>query len=401
MDIGFTIGPTAYAGTLRASIYEEDAPLAEVQFQEFAPPHNVPRAIVFLGADEKPHRVTLKKMPAGTMVHDWMYRPKRSILVSELPLVFVIGDGGTDTPVATTSEYRNNFLAGKEYWVERRGLGTMLPEDTGILSNKEIDKVPEGGFDLIVIDPEQDVFNNGETFIIHFLPTLETNFYSQSIAGKWFDGAVQLLVNTPYDVAHLRKLIKLRAPLTYTLPPGDTFPVGFPLAFQSYGAPGNYIIAAQAGEFIESDLAAVGSITLKESQFLILMWDGDFWQIIARSSITGALAKSDNPDLNDTGVLATTVATKTLADRIKFIATGIQAIGNIPAASAEYIINHNLNMVGAYHVFGSFKSNSVDQARDDTIGWCYYGEAANLFKIHVQELNNEVQNVEFHWMIVQ
>lgn len=397
MDIPYVISPLpSHTGDLKAVVYETSNPTAEVASQTFAPPHNTPRNINFTNLDKVPHRVSLYAMPANTLLHDWIYYSKDVVYVVYPPLLHVIGDGGTDTPLAGTSEYRNEDLAdsaGVVYWVERRGVGTM---NEGV----EIEKVPEGGFDLL---QDGDTWSDGETFIIHRMPQRVVTTATEGIAGKWFNGVVTLNTNTAYSSAHLRKLLLLTAPLTYSLPSGANMPIGFVLSFQTYGgSAGAYVITTDLTDKIKYGGANVDTVTLAQNEFCIVIWDGTNWQIVALSTLLAAIPKSDNPELNNSAVLATTVATKTLADRIKVLGCKTHAIGSLgDLANNVYTVTHNLNISGSYAVFGSIVSKSANHQRDADISWAIYDRTANDFKVIFDDNAGQPVNFDFDYMCVK
>lgn len=399
MNINFVLSPyPSYAGSIKCAVYEASNPTAEVASQTFAAPHSSPRAVSFTGLDSVVHLVKVIALTGPTELHSWMHNPMETQYTIYTPLYFEIGDGGTYTPAAGTTECRNPYFEGKTFWVERRGQGTMVP-------GTEIDFVnsdPDFGFDLVKIG---DTFNNEEKFVIHFHPVRVTSLVNESVAGKWFDGTTEITADTSWTTAHLKKLLLLRGSgttITYTLPLAANAPVGYVFAFQTFGSGWtNHVIASPATNINDTDGNVVNSITIAANQFLYLVYNGVKFEVVAASDLL-PFTISDNPDLNDASVVASTVATKTLADRIGILGKGKFNIGDIPGGDTVYSQTFTNATSADYIVMVSFKSNSVNHARDNTIGWCWYKDETTpntKFKILVQELNSEVQNVEACWVV--
>lgn len=402
-DLNMTIskypldGSFIFSGTLKVAIYESNNPAAEVANQTFSAPHTASRAITFTNVDNVTYIV--KVFADAAEIASWSQHPLSSSVSMKLPIFFRIGDGLANTPAAGTNLYSNSELVGWDYWVERRSIGGMLDENYA--GTVEITKdLVAGGFTL---SQAGDVFNDGEVFAVHFLPKIASTNTGGSVAGKWFDGFVALTADTVYSSAHLRKLIKLRpsgSSIKYTLPDGLSFPSGYPVCIQTFGGSAAYTVQCAGSDTIEVAGAGMPSLSLNQNEFALLVFDGTKWQIAARAS-TAAITSSDSPDLNDSATLATTKATKTLADRIKILGSGVYTIGDIPGSDTTYTITHGLGISGSYIVLGSFKSKSTLPERDNTIGWAFFNATANSFAITVQEINHETQNVDFCWIAVK
>lgn len=112
---------------------------------------------------------------------------------------------------------------------------------------------------------------------------------------------------------------------------------------------------------------------------------------------------SDDPALNDAGKLATTKATKSILDKIGMVVgSGLFNIGDVGSSDPTWTITHNLGIAGSYIVLGSIRSNTAaDYHRDNRLCWTHYDCTANSFKISIQELSAEIQDVSFAWLIIK
>lgn len=394
---------TNYSGSVKISVAEASNPSAEVDSYTYTSP--LSSSHTFTGRDKVTHIVTFIALPSTILIPAFYITPKETNYQVKDPIYFKIGDGGTDTPVAGATSYRNtnSDLIDWDYWVERRGVGTLV--DNASLAYKDITKVatdPDYGFDLALAGDE---FNDGETFIIHFIPKAIITDANDSVVGKWFDGTTNITADTSYISDHLKKLLLLRksgGSLTYTLPAGTAMPIGYALAFQTCGDDADYVIARTGTDVIEYGGGNITEVHLLKNQFLILIWNGTNWEIVMLLKDSfAAYTVSDNPDDNNSSKLASTVATSTLSGRIKILGSGIFNIGDIPGRTNTYTVVHNLHISGSYIVLGSFKSNSSNPDRDNTITWAFYNALADSFQISVEELFSEVQNIDFCWMVVK
>lgn len=401
MNINFVISPyPASSNQWRVSVFEANNPTAEVDFQLINAPHTSPQAVSFTGLDEVVHLVKITDVPSGTVLIDFMHNPVETSYIVEMPLFHVVGDGQPNTPLAGTNTYRNSSLKDKEYDVERRPLGTL---HDGV----EITKVasdPNYGFDLAL---PGDQWGAGDSIVIKIRPKDIKTIVNESVAGKWFEGSVTISSNTPYNTTHLKKLLELRGSgteLVYTLPSSANAPIGYIFPFQTYGSAWTSHKIQSPETNIEQGGTIGNSLTMGQNSTLFLYFNGTLWQVVARSSGASALTVSDNPDLDDSNVLASTKATKTLADRDYIIARGKTNIGDVPAGDPIYEQTFANPGNADYMVFGSILSNSTNKIRDNTITFSWWKDSVTpntKFRFSLQELISETQNLEFCWIVVK
>ncbi len=405
MNIDFTLSPNpAYIGDWRASAYEASNPTAEVAYQILPGPHSVAQAVSLANVDKVTHIVKVVQVSTGFVLADFIYQPRDVDYEMITPLYFRIGDGQPNTPNAGTSSYRNTFLKDyPSYSVERRNIGgTLVPGVEITLVNNT--GTNQYGFDFI--DP-LDSFGVDEVFVIKFNPKPIKSAVNESVAGKWFADSVLITGNDSYAISHLKKLIKFRGSgttLTYNLPDPANAPIGYVFGFQAYGSGWtNHVLLSSTAN---CDLGgSIGNqFTLAPNNALYIMFDGANWIIITRS--TAAMAKSDNPVLNDTNTVATTVATKALADANRFIAAGKFNIGDVPAGDPQYVVTFSNPNSYDYIVLWSIKTNSANpnKTRDNAITGAWWKDEttpATKFKIILEEAHPETQNVELCWVVVR
>lgn len=398
MDVNLVLSPNpTLTGNWRLSAFAETNPTAEVAFLIIGGSHAVSQAVSLTNLDRIPHYIKLVHVASSQVLHDFSYRPMDTDYVIYTPLYHQIGDGQTTTPAMGDTIYRNPYLEGKDYWVERRGIGTMV-------ENIEITKVnstPNFGFDLIL---PGDSFGDEETFIIHFHPKKTLSPVNESVAGKWFENSIEITASRAYLITDLKKLLLLRGTgttITYTLPSAANAPIGFVFGFQTMGSTWtNHVIASPSINIKDKTGTSVNSITIAANQYLYLMFNGTFWQIIAASDLL-PFTISDNPDENLATKVASTVATKILADRIKLIDVGKFNIGNIGTGDQVFEIPFLNPNNYDYIVMGSWKSNG-NHAKDNEQFWAWWKHETTpntKFKIAVKENNSETQNVEFCWTV--
>lgn len=401
MDLNLVLSPNpALTGNWRLSAYEEVNPGAEVAFLLIGGAHNTSQTVSLTGLDRVPHYIKLVHVASLTVLHDFSYRPMDVDYTIYMPILFKVGDGGTYTPSPGATEYRNPDLQDKSYWVERRGIGTMA-ETTEIV---KVANSPDFGFDLV---EDGDEFHEEETFIIHIHPKRTLTPVNASVAGKWFNGTIEVTASRAYLITDLKNLILFRGSgttITYTLPAAASVPVGYVFGFQTFGSTWvNHVIASPTANMKNNTGTSVNQLTIGINSFLYIIFNGNWWEIVIAADLS-SFTISDNPDENDAAKVASTVATKTLADRIKILATGKFTIGDIPGGDATYSQTFTNPTNANYIVSGSFLSKSSNHARDNTIGWAWYPDevAPNTkFKITVQELNGETQNVDFCYLVVK
>lgn len=409
MNLDFTISKyplvgSPFLGTIRAAIYDASNPTAEIDHQDFSAPHTTSRAISFSDVESVTYLVKIFAMPSTELL-SWVQHPKAGQIEVKVPIFFRIGDGILNTPIAGTSIYTNTELIGWQYTVERRGVGTLVDDATKTYAEITKDDLA-GEFELAL---DGDTFNPDETFAIHFLPKVSESIISSVTSGKWFIASKRITSDKTYDSTDFRNLLLLRpssGTINYTLPAGSAFPVGYVIAFNSFGIIATYNIITDGTDSIEVGNANVSSIVLSQNQYLILTWDiiTEKWHVVVNAGSGGSIAKSNNPDLNDANTLATTVATKILSDKIKYLGSGIfkptqgsRSPGDVIGLNDSFTIVHNLNISGDYHIVGSIKKNGGGLGGRNLVAWNYSLCTANSFLVNLAEETSAVQDIEFFW----
>jgi len=81
-----------------------------------------------------------------------------------------------------------------------------------------------------------------------------------------------------------------------------------------------------------------------------------------------------------------------------FIDNGFVTIGDVAPGDPNFTVTHNKGITGAtYHVKGTIRHLGATPWRDNTITWCVYDQQENSFKLCLQEIYGEVQNLQFVW----
>ena len=148
----FSIGQVSITGSLRIVAREVLFPLAEVYNQLYPAPHPTVRNIVIDGLNPVMHYFdfyeTSDPLVQGTLLSSFTIDVGLLNVVAFDFIEFKVDGEEVNDPAAGSTTYNNTSIAGKEYMVSQRGIGTRSFEDELLL-------LPAGGFQLL----------NGETFI--------------------------------------------------------------------------------------------------------------------------------------------------------------------------------------------------------------------------------------------
>lgn len=343
--------------------------------------HQVPYTGTFSGIDNVTHEVRLYTA-SGSLID--YYRGNATVDTVTLfdPIRFRIGDGGANTPAAGSSAYVNTAMAGladTDYVAIRTGYGPMI-EGIHITNNVL------GGFQLF---QPGDVFSGdpAEEWTILRKPVVLTTPVNDSVVGKQWGptaGNPNMYVDVSSAVScaatHLRKVIRLAgSSAEYSFTSGYIPPVGYPFRITNFGTytPGS---AAPKVKFTNAALKW-GNTTLAEIEIPFsgtaeFVWDGTIWNCTMYMQIP-----STTPVTGDV------------------LGMGRYALGDI--SEGLYTITHGLNITGNYKVLGSIYSLASNYARDNTVTWAVREFTANSFKLGIQEIYGEVQNISFDWVIVK
>lgn len=184
-DFKFTILANANPSDFKVLMYEITSPNAVVDETVINAPHTVSQQIVFTGLNKVGHYCRIYEWDGSTLglqLGNFIVYPVEESIEQEKLLELTVGididanqsdyDGSTAHP-----EY-NNYVAGVDYWIERRG--------TGSLRDDEFQDNAPFGFSLL----NGNTFNEEETFLLHFYARLSiqpANAAPSSSGGKWAD----------------------------------------------------------------------------------------------------------------------------------------------------------------------------------------------------------------------
>lgn len=354
-----------------ARIYEAQAPEAVVWEEEIPLPHTTPKTIVANGLDMVVHIVRLYTKTTNQKLHEYNVEPTVDTATIFDPIHFKIGDGGTNTPMAETGSYINELLRGlgdNDYTVFRNNYGYLHP-------NLHYTNQPlSGGFDLV----NPDWFNPDEEFTIQMKPKVNTMVVNDSVVGKWFGGFVDIQANTSYKFEHLRKLIRFSGSPVYTFEATDAIPIGYTFCFNHYGAAGTAKVRFLNAP-LKFGILGTSEYNISFQSEAAFVFDGAAWNIVYMTQAT--------------------------PQGSEILARGQYYLGDVMGRDQVITIAHNQNIQGGYNVFFSFRSNRHDlHYRDNTIGaaWHYDPfDQPNKFRISLQEISSEVQDIYICWMIIK
>lgn len=355
-----------------------DGPGAWVYEEELTTPHDAPRTITVNGLDKVVHIVRLYT-DSGALLHEYNAEPKTDLVEIFDPIRFKIGDGGDNTPLADTSVYSNPLLVGlteNQYIIHRANYGPLFP---GI--HYEIDS-DAGTWTLSQVG---DVFGDGEEFTIQLQPVVISTTVNDSVVGKWFGGFVTILSSRDYLATDLRKLLRFSGSPVYTFPALGAIPIGYAFVFTTFGVgPGtpkirflNAPLKWKATTKTELDLVDYASYAF--------VFNGTQWDVIwITPSVEAAGAGIQAGDI---------------------LGNGKVVVGDIPKHDPEYIVTHDLDIVGDYDVFLSIKTTEGGNRINNnmiTNAWMHHTtDKPNKFLIHPQQIDNVTNSATICWVIIK
>lgn len=358
-------------------IYEaaNDTPGAEVYIEPLAAPHTAPRTITVNGLDNVVHIVRLYTATSNVLLHEYNEEPTGDSAINLFdPIRFKIGDGGAITPAANTKDYTDPLLVG------------LTAEDLEVFRNSygilflEIHYTLDGATGkMSLVDPDR--FNDSEEFVIKRKPQINTPIHD-SVVGKWFAGFVDVVVNTSYIPGHLRRLIRFTSTAQYIF---DTpIPIGYAFCFTNNGS-GTGTVKFNNAPLLVPGGTTTDTMTIPQNAYGCFSFDGTNWNVVYY--VLPAPAPSGGP------------ATEHI------LATGIYLVGDVPSGDPIYTIQHNLAIVGDYGVLFSIRSNSLATSWKDNLlcgTWFHdLNDKPNKFKITLQEIQSETQNISICWAIIK
>lgn len=263
-------------GNIRIKAFETTSLGAPVTTEDYDAPVANPLNFSLAVTNDIPHLVKIYDSPGdsdGTLLADFTYDPKFSSVEIRANKVYIGGDDGA--PVPGESSFSDADLDGLTYWLERRGLGTMQPTD-------EWDYVDGGGFKLI---NENDEFQDGDVFTLHFYPKITTVTPSGATSTKFItDIAAPITVDTTLGSDHYNKLLSLASATTklvITLPAIDATPALTVFALTTnMGAQVNAVIQVTGTDSIFWNNTNRSAMYMGRNEQLMIMKGSDGWYIL-------------------------------------------------------------------------------------------------------------------------
>lgn len=260
INLSISAAPGIASDYLVVAVYNSTAPTTVAAYRSFAAPHAGPVNITFTGLNPGVYIVITYQspdgLPGGTVRHQFIYDPTFGSAAVRVDEVLIVGV--TPGLTAGNTSYSDTGLAGWEYSIERRGLGTMIDVAKSTTFTEVRLKIT-GGFDLLATG---DQFSNDEIFILHFLPIINNVEPSTSqTAGVLWSGAKNITTNTTLVAADMGKYCLIAgtsAVININLPAGDSVVDGTLIAFLSEG-----------GSHLAANLIPAGTDQIK--------WLGDTW----------------------------------------------------------------------------------------------------------------------------
>lgn len=262
-------------GNIRIKAFEVTTPGTPVATKDFANP-SFPFNFSLTVPNDVVHNVQVYDSDLttdGTLLASFVYDPKFSSVDIKGDRIMVVGNTGD--PVAGTTEFDDASLDGFTYSIERRGIGTIIPDD-------EWEYVTGGGFKLITTG---DVFNPGETFILHFYPKITTVTPSAGGSTKFISGiAAAITADTTLDDTYYNQLIPLNSAtnkLAIILTKIADTPANTLFVFDtSMGGQNNSVISASGTDSILWNGTDRSAMYMGKNEQLWLMKGADGWHVL-------------------------------------------------------------------------------------------------------------------------
>lgn len=245
MNINLSLSPAPgiTSNYLVVAIYNTTAPATVVASQSFAAPHAAPVNISFTNLNGGTYYVktfeSTDGTPTGVIRHQFLYDPTFGTANVRVDLVLTVG---VSTGLkAGTNTYNDTSLAGWNYTLERRGVGSMV-DLAKSAANADYQTINTGGFQLLQTG---DVFGQGEVFIVHFLPQVTSVAPQQSqTAGAIWAGVKEITSDITLTSSDMGKYCNIKGStpiVNITLPASNAVVDGTLIAFLSEG--GSHIAA--------------------------------------------------------------------------------------------------------------------------------------------------------------
>lgn len=391
MVLKYNISPSAFIEDFEIHIWEatNDVPGGEVVVPINIPaPHVAPFPVTVNGLDKVVHILRMYGVTTATLLHEVNLEPQSDILTVFAPIRFKIGDGGPNTPSVGTAGYQNDLLIGltaDQYTVTRNNYGLLHP---GI--HYDLTDPAAGIFNLLQVG---DVWGDADEVTIQIVPQGIATVVNDSVVAKLFgqtpssdDVFVDIVGSISYDAAtHLRKLLRLHGAAEFNFDSNP--PLGYGFTFNHFAS------ETATGKINFNNAPLLWGATTKTSLDMAdlssacFIFDGTFWNVVFTTAGASSGAKT-------------------------ILGAGLFPVGDITTlGDVDYVITHNLAIVGDYLVLWNVKTNNptnvinpVSRAFDnDVVGtWFHHPtNKANQFVVSLQEKAAGLQDMSIAWIIIQ
>lgn len=393
MVLKYHISPTAIDEDLIVKIWEasNDGPGAEV-YTETLPKdpgggHPAPHTVIADDLDLVVHIVRLYSADSAQLLHNYEAEPRADGVTVFDPIRFKIGDGGANTPAPGDDTYQNDLLIGlleNDYTVHRNGQGYLFP---GLHYS-----IDSGTGQVQLIGPDTfdggDYPNDGDEITIQRKSLVTNTLITNNVISKWFNGFVDIAVDTDYNSSHLKKMIRFTGSCGFYFRAASSVPIGYVFIFNNFGAGASNSIGTVTFE----NAPLLWNNTTKSFIDLKLYWEGAF---VYDGTNWNVIYLVNSSELNgDVQVLPGAV-----------LGRGRYNVGDVPGGNGMlYTITHGLNIAGDYDVQFSIMSNSANMGVDTrAIGvWKHHAtNKANAFLLHLHEFAGDIQNITIVWLLIK
>ena len=379
MEIFYHISPSINTEDFIIRLYEAQAPDAEIATLTIPAPHTAPHSVSFTGLDKVPHILRMFGATSGTLLHNFDDLPTENVVTIFDDIRFRIGDGGTLTPVAGSSTYTNDVLAGlsiEDLRVFRNGYGFLYP-------NVHFTKDTASN-EIALIFP--DKFESEEEFLITRKPKAVQTQVNDSVVGKQFGGNSTISemfidVNTTvnYQPSHLRHLIRLAgANANYVLT--GAIPIGYIFRVTNFGP---YASPSDKGKVTFDNAPLLWGSTPKTSldiQFTgtyEFEFDGTNWNCTMYNVV------QETPGAQIVYAATVDLGTMTATDQLFTV--------SIPFMTG----------INDYRVIGNFVSNSGNWNADNDVMFVITNKLSTSFGIGARRIASNSQKLKFDFIIVK
>lgn len=263
-------------GNIRIKTFETTALASPDAIKDYDAPVGFPLNATIDVPNATPHIVKVFDSPGGsddgTLLADFLYDPSYKNVEIRPDKYYIVGSG-SPAPDDGDTELTDTDLAGYDYDVEIRGMGTMMSDGS------EIDINDDGGFSLT---QDENRFYEGQVIIVHFLPKI-TKASTGGGGGTFIKGIITVESDVTLNSDHFNYIIDIAATgtaITVTLPPLNTVPANTLIALISNrGNQKNATIKTQASDNILWNVPRT-VMYLGQDEQLWLMNGGLGWYVV-------------------------------------------------------------------------------------------------------------------------